>query len=51
VKGRPGRRRKKLFDGLKKRRGYWKVQEEALNRFLWRTHFGREYGPFLRQTN
>ena len=51
VKRRPGRRRKKLLDGLTEARGYWKLQEEALNRPLWRTRFGRGYGPFVRQTN
>jgi hypothetical protein len=50
VKGRPGRRRKKLFDGLNETRGYWKLREEELNRPLWRPGFGRGYGPFVRQT-
>ena len=49
VKGRPGRRRKKLFDGLKETRRYCKLQEEAPNGPLWRTRFGRGYGPFVRQ--
>jgi len=32
-------------------RGYWKVKEEALDRILWRTHFGSGYGPVIRQTS
>jgi hypothetical protein len=26
------------------------LKEEALDRNLWRTHFGRGYGPVVRQT-
>jgi hypothetical protein len=40
--GRRGRRRKQLLDNLKKTRRYWKLKEEALDRTLWRTRFGRE---------
>jgi hypothetical protein len=29
---------------------YWKLKEEALDRTLWRTRFGRGYGPVVRQT-
>jgi hypothetical protein len=43
--GRRGRRRKQLLDDLKEKRRYWK-----LDRTLWRTRFGRGYGPVLRQT-
>jgi hypothetical protein len=43
--GRQGRRCKQLLDDLKKKRRYWKLKEEALNRTLWRTCFGRGYGP------
>jgi hypothetical protein len=46
--GRRGRRRKQLLDGLKKERRYWKLKEEALDRTLWRTRFGRDYGPVVR---
>jgi hypothetical protein len=42
--GRRGRRRKQLLDGLKEKRRYWKLKEEALDRF------GRGYGPVVRQT-
>jgi hypothetical protein len=46
--GRRGRRRKQLLDDLKEKRRYWKLK--ALDRTLWRTRFGRGYGPVLRQT-
>jgi hypothetical protein len=45
-----GRRRKQLLDDLKKKKRYWKLKEEALDRTLWRTRFGRGYGPVVRQT-
>jgi hypothetical protein len=48
--GRRGRRLKQLLDNLKEKRRYWKLKEEALDRTLWRTHFGRGYGPVIRQT-
>jgi hypothetical protein len=48
--GRRGRRRKQLLDGLKEKRRYWKLKEEALDRTVWRTRFGRGYGPVVRQT-
>jgi hypothetical protein len=48
--GRRGRRRKQLLDDLKKKRRYWKLKEEALDRTLWRNRFGRRYGPVVRQT-
>ena len=48
--GRQGRRRKQLLDELKEMRAYWKLKEEALDRILWINHFGRVYGPALRQT-
>ena len=46
---RRGRRRKKLLDNHTKKKGYWKLKEEALDHILWSTHFGRGYGPFVRQ--
>jgi len=49
VKGKRGRRRRQLLEGLKERRGYWKLKAEALDRILWRTRFGRGYGPVVRQ--
>jgi hypothetical protein len=45
--GRRGRRRKQLLDYLKEKRRYWKLKEEALDRTLWRTRFGRGYGPVV----
>jgi hypothetical protein len=48
--GRRGRRRKQLLDDLQEKRRYWKLKEEALDRILWRTRFGRGYGPVVRQT-
>jgi hypothetical protein len=49
--GRRGIRRKQLLDDLKERRGHRKLKEEALDRALWRTLFGRVYGPVLRLRN
>jgi hypothetical protein len=46
--GKRGRRRKQLLDDLKEKRRYWKLKEEALDRTLWRTRFGRDYGPVVR---
>jgi hypothetical protein len=48
--GRRGRRRKQLLDDHKEKKRYWKLKEEALDRTLWRTRFGRGYGPVVRQT-
>jgi hypothetical protein len=50
VTGRGGRRRKQLLDGLKEKRGYWKLKEAALDHTMWKTHFGRGYGPVVRHT-
>jgi hypothetical protein len=47
---RRGRRRKQLLDDLKEKRRYWKLKAEALDHTLWRTGFGRGYGPVVRQT-
>jgi len=30
--------------------GHWKLKEEEFDCTLWRTHFGRGYGPVVRQT-
>ena len=46
-----GRRRKKLLDGLKERRGYCHLKEEALDRTVWRAGFGIGSGPVVRQTD
>ena len=50
VTGRQGRRRRKLLDDLKERRGYSHLKEEALDRTMWRARFGRDFGPVVRQT-
>jgi hypothetical protein len=50
VMGRQGRRHKKLLDDSKLKKESWKLKEEALDRTLWRTRFGRDYGPVVRQT-
>jgi len=50
VRGRRGRRRRKLLDDLKERRGYSHLKEEARDRTMWRARFGRGFGPDVRQT-
>jgi hypothetical protein len=50
MKGRRGRRRKQLQDDLKETKGYWELKEEAIDRNVRRTGFGRSYGPVVRQT-
>jgi len=49
VRGRQGRRCAQLVDDHKEKRGYWKLKEEALDHTLWRTCFGRGYGPVIMQ--
>ena len=44
VTGRRGRRRRKLLDDLKERRGYSHL-EETLDRTIWGARFGRDFGP------
>jgi hypothetical protein len=50
VTGRQGRRRRKVLDDLKERRGYSHLKEEALDCIIWRACFGRGFGPVMRQT-
>jgi len=50
VAGRRGRRRKKLMDDLAEKRGYSELREEALDRTVWRSGSGTDYGPVVRQT-
>jgi hypothetical protein len=50
VKGRQGRRCRKLLDDLKERRGCSHFKEETLDRKTWRTRFARGYGLVVRQT-
>ena len=47
VTKRRGRRRKKLVDDLKDRKGYCQLKEEALDRTMWRNRFGRGFGPVV----
>ena len=47
---RRGRRRRKLLDDLKERRGYSHLKEEALDRTEWRARIGRGFGPVARRT-
>ena len=44
---RRGRRRKKLLDDLKNRRGYCQLKEEALDCTKRRNRFGRGFGPVV----
>jgi hypothetical protein len=50
VTGRRGRRNRKLLDDLKEKRGYSHLKKEVLDRAMWRAHFGRGFGPVMRQT-
>jgi len=43
-------RGKQLLDELKEKRVYWKLEEEALDRTVRRSGYGRECRPFVRQT-
>jgi len=49
VTGRRERRRRKILDDLKERRGYSNLKEEALDCTVWRACFGRGFGPVVRQ--
>ena len=51
VTRRLGRRRGKLLDDLKDRRGYSRLKEEALDPTMWRNSFGGGFGPVVRQNN
>ena len=39
--GRREKRRRKLLDDLKERRGYSHLKEETLDRTMWRARFGK----------
>ena len=47
-KGRRGRRRKQLPDYIEEKRGYRKMEEEALDRTVEGTRFGAGRGPVVR---
>ena len=49
VARRPERRRKKLLDDRKDRRGYSNLKDEALDRTMWKHRFGGGFGPLVRQ--
>jgi hypothetical protein len=48
--GRRGSRHLQPLVGLKETSECWKLKEEMLDRTLWRTRYGRDCGPVLRQT-
>jgi len=50
VTERRGRRRRKLLDDLKERRGFSHLKEKALDRTMYRARFWRGFGPVVRQT-
>ena len=50
VTGRWGRRRRKLLDDHKERRGYSHLKEEAVGHTMWRACFGKGFRPVIRQT-
>ena len=43
------RRRKKLLDDLKDRRGYSHLEEEVIDRTMWRNRFGGGFRPVVGQ--
>ena len=49
--GRQRRRNKQLLDDLKETLDYGILKEDALDCTLWRTPFGRGYGPDIRLKN
>jgi len=49
VKGRQGRRRRKLLDDLKERRSYSHLKEDALDRTMLTARFGKGFGLVVRQ--
>ena len=49
VTGRRGRRRRKLLDDLRERRGYSHLKQEALDRTVWSAGFGKGLGHVVRQ--
>jgi len=51
VTGKRGRRRKQLLDGLKETIANRKLRKESRDRTMWRTRFGRGYGPVGRLRN
>ena len=50
VTGSLGRKRRKLLDDLKERRGYSQLKEEAPDRTMWRARFRRGFENVVKQT-
>ena len=50
VTGRQGRRRRKILDDLKKRRGYSHLKQQSSGSHYVRARFGRGFGPVVRHT-
>lgn len=50
MEGRRGGSRKQLLDGLKEKRAYQILKEEARDHTLWRIRFVRAHRPVVRQT-
>jgi len=50
VTARRVRRRLKLLDDLKERRGYFHLKVEAIDRAMWGARFGRGFGPVVKQS-
>jgi hypothetical protein len=50
LKGRRGRRRRKLVDYLKESGGYSHLKEKSLDRTIWRACFGRGFESVVGQT-
>jgi hypothetical protein len=51
VTGRRGKSLKQLLGDLKGTTEYWKLEEKALDRTLWKTRLGRGFGPVVRLWN
>jgi len=51
VKGLRGRRSRKLLGELEERTAYSHLNEEALDRTMWRPRFGIVFCPVVRQSN
>jgi hypothetical protein len=49
-KKRRGRTRQNLLHELNEKGRYCNLKNEALYRILWRSRFGRDYGPVARET-
>jgi hypothetical protein len=44
-----GTRRKELLYELKEKKEHWSTKEEAVDRTVWKTCFGKSYGPVAKQ--